>query len=168
MSYIIANDIIRKQSVQRTDYRKQSIRIFFKYEQFTKDCFKYVVLEFDHKPSIDEVKYEWINAINDLISNKIINGFTWNGEVVKLSQHDQLNYKMFYDLTIASQGKNLPLLIKVGDDTKPHYVTIKDVDTFVGFYNKMVSHIQQQLQQGWNIKDSVKWEQIEKEINDAY
>ncbi|WP_290200147.1 hypothetical protein, partial [uncultured Muribaculum sp.] len=56
----------------------------------------YMEAEFDHRPSVDEVKSLIEGWISDATRERIISGFTYEGVPVWLSAENQTNYERAY------------------------------------------------------------------------
>lgn len=112
--------------------------------------------EFDHKPTIAEVKETIISWYNEQINSDIQGNFTWNNMPVWLSIENQLNYKTAYDLATYTSGKILPTF-KFGTSENPIYYTFEDLDTLKDFYTQMASFVAETLSKGWKEKDSIDW-----------
>jgi hypothetical protein len=119
--------------------------------------------DFDHKPSIEEVKAVILGWYNAEIDRKILSGFKWNDLPVWLSSENQFNFKVAHDLTLQLQGSNLPMTMKLGEfsDGSPAYFDFISIEVFAGFYMSSIGYIQQTLAVGWAIKDSINWEDYE-------
>lgn len=112
---------------------------------------------FDHKPAADEIKSIIISLINKQTDEKILSGFKWNGINVWLSTENQINFKAAYDLAVQTNGTNLPIKFKLGEDAEgnPMYHTFSDIDTFTDFYVSAVKHITSCIGEGWTEKDNI-------------
>jgi hypothetical protein len=97
------------------------------------------------------------NYYNALVEEDIICGFEWNGMKAWLTNENQFNYKALYDLTIQTNGSNLPLTVKFGTTDNSIYYEFKSVDELKDFYLSMIEHIQNSLKKGWEKKDSINW-----------
>lgn len=109
-----------------------------------------------HKPSIDEIKSLIVGWYNSQINDRILSGFVWNDIPVWLSAENQSNFKAVYDLAFQTNGGNLPVRFKLGEDSesKPLYYTFEKMETLTDFYTKTVRYIQDTLSEGWELKDS--------------
>ena len=114
--------------------------------------------DFDHKPTLDEIKSVVTDWYNGQIDRKILSGFTYEGTPVWLSMENQMNIKAAYDLAVQNDGAGLPVRFKFGTDTEPVYKEFADVDTFKAFYLSAVAYVQQCYMAGWQEKDSINWE----------
>ena len=112
---------------------------------------------YDHKPTLAEMKSDINALINSMTDATIINGFSWNGKPVYLSQENQINFKAAYDLAVQTEGAILPIKFKLGEDSdgEPVYHTFTSLNAFSDFYTRAVSFITTALANGWEQKDSV-------------
>lgn len=113
---------------------------------------------FTYTPTLEEVKNIIFEFYNQEINKKILSGFKWKGMSVWLSNENQLNYKTIYDIAIQTNGGNLPIVFKFGETDSPQYYTFKTLEELSNFYLGTVKHIQMSLREGWQKKDSIKWE----------
>lgn len=96
----------------------------------------------------------YVNALTD---EKILSGFVWKDMPVWLSTENQFNFKAAYDLAVQTQGVNLPVTFKLGEnDGNPVYYTFADMDDLMDFYISAIMFIQTCLAEGWQQKDSFK------------
>ena len=114
----------------------------------------YMEEDFNHKPSVNEVREVVLDWYNADIDAKIISGFKWQGKSVWLSTENQFNYKAAYDLAVQTGGQNLPVTFKLGTDEEPVYHEFKDTSELTDFYTKAIAYIQEVLARGWKEKDS--------------
>lgn len=117
---------------------------------------------FDYIPSLKEIQDVILEYYNKEINEEIYNGCIFNGMKVWLSLENQLNYKVMYDLTYQTNGKNLPVTLKLGDSDNPIYYDLKTIDDVSIFYLTTVNHIQETLKKGWLKKDSINWDNYKK------
>lgn len=112
-------------------------------------------------PNIEQVKSAVEGDINARTDKKILSGFVWNGKPVWLSSENQFNYKAAYDLAAQTDGASLPVKFKLGEDEEgnPVYHTFTSLNAFTDFYTKAIGYINQCLNDGWNEKDSINWEE---------
>lgn len=117
---------------------------------------------YDHKPSLDELRIDIENLINKETDNAIINGFVWEGKPVYLSTENQINFKVAYDLAIQSDGSTLPVKFKLGENKcgTPVYHLFQDLTSFTDFYTKVFTYISQCLNKGWKEKDNVDYQKL--------
>jgi hypothetical protein len=115
----------------------------------------YMEEEFDHKPSIDEIKSVITAYTNEQINAEIISTFKYKGNNVWLSQENQFNYKAAYDLAVQSGGTTLPVTFKFGTDEKPVYYKFTTMKDLSDFYISAMEYVQKSLEKGWKKKDEV-------------
>ena len=111
---------------------------------------------FTLKPSPGEIKSMIFGWYNSEINARILGGFIWNDIPVWLSSENQSNFKTAYDLAFQTTGANLPIKFKLGENLEgnPVYFTFEDLETFTDFYTKAITHIQNTLAIGWEMKDA--------------
>lgn len=119
--------------------------------------------DFVGKPTLKEVKEVIENWYNSQIDHKVVAEFSWRGYPVWLSQENQFNYKVAYDLASQMNGANLPLTVKLGEyeDKTPAYFTFENVEDFSDFYLSSAQYVQNTLTSGWGLKDSIDWKLYE-------
>lgn len=115
----------------------------------------YMEEEFDHRPTLDEIKAVVIGWYNSQIDEQIISGFKWNDCEVWLSSENQFNYKAAKDAAVETNGKTLPVTFKFGTDSAPRYWEFKTVEEISAFYYESMAYINSVLQNGWRVKDSI-------------
>lgn len=111
---------------------------------------------FDHKPTDTEILGTIVDYYNKKVDEKILSGYRWHDMPVWLSTENQFNYKSVYDL--ASQDETiLPIKFKMGEDAEGNvlYHTFVTLDELRDFYMGAIQHIQQCLNEGWELKDGV-------------
>lgn len=113
--------------------------------------------QYDHKPTIAEIKSDINALINKLTDATILSGFSWNSKPVYLSQENQMNFKAAYDLAVQLDGAILPIKFKLGEDAdgNPVYHTFTSLNAFTDFFTRAVAFITAALNEGWQLKDSV-------------
>lgn len=114
--------------------------------------------EFNHKPTLSEVKELITSWYNSIIDEKILSGFKFKDIPVWLSSENQFNYKAAYDIAVQKNGANLPIKFKLGTDEEPVYVTFNSVEELEEFYIQSVYYIQNTLNEGWEMKNNINWE----------
>lgn len=120
------------------------------------------------KPTINLIKYLITNFYNNDVNQQIYEGFKWNGYTVYLTNENQFNYKAMYDIAIQTNGSNLPVTIKVGDNKDiyaSNYITFNTIDEFKNFYMSMINYIQKCTTEGWKNKDSVDYDVFEEALS---
>lgn len=121
------------------------------------DGISYEEYEFNHKPSLDEIKDVILDYYNSKIDDKILSGFSWNGMQVWLSKENQFNYKATFDLAMQTNGSNLPIVFKFGTTSEPIYYSFTTIEELNDFYTKAIAYINATLKTGWNEKDAIDW-----------
>lgn len=119
----------------------------------------------NHKPTIEEVKEIVLNGMNEIIDQRILEGFEWAGMKVWLSTENQFNYKAAYDLAVQTKGASLPVTFKFGTTEEPVYHEFLDLESFTDFYTQAMGYINSQLAEGWEEKDSVDWSEYKALLN---
>ena len=111
---------------------------------------------FNHIPTQNEVLNLIINHVNSLTDAKILNGFVWNGTSVWLSTENQFNFKAAYDVAVQTNGANLPIKFKLGEDAngEPVYHVFENMAEFSDFYTSAIAFIMTALNDGWVEKDA--------------
>lgn len=111
-------------------------------------------------PSFEQIKNAIITDINARTDQKILSGFVWNGKNIWLSEENQKNFSEAQRIALMSNGGNLPIAFKLGEDEEgnPVYYEFTTVEELTQFYLSAVAYIQQCLTEGWNKKDNINWE----------
>lgn len=117
---------------------------------------------FNYIPELSDIKKVVLDYYNKQIDERILNGLVWNGMKIWLSSENQFNYKAAYDLAFQTNGTNLPIYFKFGDETEPVYHEFKTLDEISDFYITSINYIQSVLQQGWTEKESIDWNIFQK------
>lgn len=114
----------------------------------------YMEVEFNHKPTDEEIRDTIVSGINQQTDQAILSGFTYKGHMVWLSSENQFNYKAAYDLALQTQGATLPVTFKFGTDDDPNYYQFETLEEFTDFYMQVLTFIQMTLANGWKKKDA--------------
>lgn len=122
---------------------------------------EYMEEDFDHKPTMEEIRALVIGWYNTNIDTEIVSGFVWNGTSVWLSTENQFNYKTAFDAAVMSNGTTLPVKFKFGTDEEPVYHEFTTIDELSDFYYKAIAYVQSVLEKGWTIKDSLDFSKYE-------
>lgn len=69
--------------------------------------------EFNHQPTIEEVKNIITEYYNHITNQKILTGFSFQGNAVRLSTENQFNYKTAYELAVQTNGATLRIRNRV-------------------------------------------------------
>lgn len=115
----------------------------------------YMEEEFDHQPTIDEIKSLIIGWYNSQIDKDVLSGMVYNGVQVWLSSENQFNYKVAYDLAIQTNGESLPVVFKFGTEDEPVYKQFNTINELTNFYIQAMTYVQNILAKGWQVKDSI-------------
>lgn len=109
---------------------------------------------YDHKPTVREIKQDISDLINADTSRKILTGMTWKGIPLWLSQENQRN------ISDAVRAATLPVRLKLGEDEdgNPIYYIFEDSNELTELYNAVWEHIRSSLDYGWREKDSVDYD----------
>lgn len=133
---------------------------------------KYMYMQqFDHKPSLAEIKALILDTINNDVNERIVSGFVWEAQDgtryrVWLSIENQQNYKAIYDLAVQMGGQGvLPVTFKFGTTEEPTYHTFETLEELQTFYIQSVRFIQETYQWGWAEKDNIDWSNYEHDID---
>lgn len=126
-----------------------------------------VTVELDHRPTVEDVRNAFIDYVDKQTDERILSGMVWNGKPVWLSSESQFNFKAAHDLAVQTEGANLPVTFKLGEEEgrKPVYHTFEDFVELTDFYTSSVKHILDCLNEGWQEKDSFDAEEYEKLLN---
>lgn len=122
---------------------------------------KYIFQQyFSMKPSLEEVKKIVIDTINEETQSKIMSGFKWKGNLVWLSEANQLNYSRDFAVAYYCERKGedyaLPTY-KFGTDDKPVYYLFETFEEFMQFSKSWSQHIADAVSEGWNEKNNINW-----------
>jgi len=109
--------------------------------------------------TLDDIKEAILSDINAQTDEKILTGFVWEEKPVWLSSENQFNFKAAYDLAVQTKGKSLPVKFKMGEnaDGEPVYHTFETIEEFTDFYTKAITYINKCLNEGWEMKDNINW-----------
>lgn len=113
--------------------------------------------DYDHKPTVAEIRHDVEELVNAQTDAKILSGLVWNGKPVYLSTENQFNFKAAHDLAYQTDGANLPIKFKLGEnaDGESVYHTFTKKEVLTDFVAKIFAHIQSAIKAGWNEKDSM-------------
>ena len=109
---------------------------------------------YDHKPTVREIKQDISGLINAETERKILTGMTWKGIPLWLSQENQRN------ISDAVRAATLPVRLKLGEDEdgNPIYYIFEDSNELTELYKAVWEHIRSSLEYGWREKDSVDYD----------
>lgn len=111
---------------------------------------------FDHKPTTEEVKSAITEQINSNTKKAIVEGYNWDGVTVWLSDENQRNYTLAYNLSKDGILGKLPT-VKLGSEEEPVLHTFKDATELTTFVQGMQQHIQSCLESAWDEKEQIDW-----------
>ena len=111
--------------------------------------------DYGYKPIESELKEDIVEHINNLTDAKILTGFTYEGSLVYLSAENQFNYKAAFDLCMLTDGSNLPVTFKFGQEDAPKYRQFNTKEELREFYLLAVSFVSKTLAEGWAEKDMI-------------
>lgn len=127
-------------------------------EEDTDYC-TYMYEELNGIYSSEYIKNMILKYFNNEIDKKILSGFVWNNKPVWLSEENQKNFSEAQRIAVMSNGANLPIVFKLGEDEHgdPIYHEFTSTEELTQFYLAAVAYIQQCLTEGWQKKDSIDW-----------
>lgn len=145
--------------------RLQIYRVRWDFQPYTgenmEEGVSFIEAQINHKPTLDEIKNIVLEGFNRDIDYKILTGFVWRGMSVWLSMENQFNYKSICDVTIQTNGANLPVTLKFGTMENPQYYEFQTKEDILDFYSKSMTFINDTIQEGWEAKDSIDWTQYD-------
>jgi hypothetical protein len=127
-----------------------------------------MITQLSYKPTLENIKKIILDWYNKDIDKKIMSGFVWKDMQVWLSSENQFNYKAAYDLAVQTNGANLPIKFKFGSTEDPIYYTFESIGDLQDFYISAINFINTTLNEGWNKKDSINWEDYKIWLNNFY
>lgn len=143
--------------VECVNVRKDKWRVRWDVQTGEDGAVNYMEQEFDHRPTIDEIRQLIIGWHNAQIDERILSGFRWRDMPVWLSSENQFNYKAAYDLAVQTDGATLPVVFKFGTDDTPVYHQFDTVDELREFYMAAMEFVTRTLGDGWKQKDTLDW-----------
>lgn len=122
----------------------------------------------DGTPTLDSIKAAITADINRRTTERITSTLSWNQKPVWLSTENQQDWKGEYDRALQTDGANLPLKFKIGEqeDGIPVYHTFTSVNAFGDFWAACLQHIHLCLADGWQKKDEMDWSLYETQSED--
>lgn len=115
----------------------------------------YMEEEFQHKPTVEEIRKTIIGWYNRQTDEAILSGFEYDGNMVWLSSENQFDYKAEHDLAVQTGGATLPVTFKLGTDEQPEYKTFDNLGQLTEFYRQTVLYIRETLAAGRKRKDAL-------------
>lgn len=146
--------------------KKDKWKVRWAIETIADGTAEYMEEDFNHKPTIEEIKGIIIDWYNSNISAEIVSGFVWNGTSVWLSNENQFNYEAAFYAAVMSEGKTLPVKFKFGTDDEPVYHEFTTIDELADFYYKGLAYVQGVLNKGWDVKDSLDFTVYDDTVSD--
>lgn len=103
--------------------------------------------DFDHKPTGDEIRSLFVEMVNEEVQQRILTGFTYDGDPVWLSTENQLNFR---------SAPNMPVRFKLGEDNhgNPVYRNFTSQNSLTAFNKAIANYIAECLNDGWTRKDA--------------
>ena len=130
---------------------------FVAYQQWRSEAKKIAREAVGIHASADEIMAEKVAEIDSDTDRKILREHIWNGNPVWLSSENQFNYKAAFDIAVQTNGQNLPITFKLGEnDGNNIYHTFESVHELQEFYLSCVKHINDCLMEGWTAKEGLK------------
>ena len=113
------------------------------------------------KPTLAFVRDMILTQINANTHERILQGMTWAGHMVWLSEENQLNYAR--DFAVAyyceKNGEQYSLpTYKFGTDETPIFYTFESFEEFKQFSKAWAQHVSDTVRAGWDEKANVDWE----------
>lgn len=104
--------------------------------------------DYDHRPTMAEVKTDIEELINEQVQERIRRGIVYETMPVFLSEENQLNFRCV---------PTVPVRFKLGEfsDGKPAYRVFETREELADFNEAIANHIAQCLNTGWDEKDAV-------------
>lgn len=143
--------------IERVNPMKNKWHVRWDEKEVNETNASYMEEEFDHKPTIDEIRAVITGWHNEEIDQKILSGFRWRDMPVWLSSENQFNFKAAFDLAYQTSGETLPVTFKFGTDDEPVYHVFETLDEMQEFYMASIAYMQQVLNEGWKKKGAVNW-----------
>lgn len=146
--------------VECTDKRRQTYIVRTdiqpKQTEESPDGVTFIQHQFDHKPTMADVKEFVLGVIDEQVKKKIISGMVWQEKPVWLSMENQLNFA----------HATAPVMLKIGEDTAMsaiyhEFQTAAELEAFNAACNAWK---QQCLTDGWAEKDAVDWDVYEEQL----
>lgn len=112
----------------------------------TDDGAEWLEHDFDHRPTANELRRLYDEYTNSQVKDKILNGMTYDGTRIYLSDENQRNFLSAFFV---------PAEFKVGEDDEGNavYKKFTILTKLTAFKTAVFTHIQQCLKEGWEKKD---------------
>ena len=140
----------------------KSYILFFGYGEDSMGGYNYRH-RFDHKPTEEELRAVIEAHVNEQTQERIVGGYQWKGKQVWLSGENQQNYTSDYLAGV------LPVKVRVYNPYAEASGTVALLETpeeLADFYNGMVQHVRQCIEDGWSVKDSVDYYTLLNQIDE--
>lgn len=140
----------------------KSYILFFGYGEDSMGGYNYRH-RFDHKPTEEELRAVIEAHVNEQTQERIVGGYQWKGKQVWLSVENQQNYTSDYLAGV------LPVKVRVYNPYAEASGTVALLETqeeLADFYNGMVQHVRQCIEDGWSVKDSVDYYTLLNQIDE--
>lgn len=113
--------------------------------------------DYDHQPTLAEIKADIEGLINGIVAKNIREGFEFDGDPVWLSEENQLNFCATH---------TVPVRFKLGEreDGTPVYRTFKLQRDLTEFNRAVSGYINECLTEGWDEKDSIDYSVFEEAL----
>lgn len=128
-------------------------------EQLDENSYKWKYFIMNKKPTLVDIKNEINSYVNEKTRKAIETQFYWNDMNIKLTLENQIDYKLLFDTTMLQDGSNLPEKLKFKVKNENIYYEIESIEEFKDFIIKMNNHIRYCIQVGYNIKESINYEE---------
>lgn len=109
--------------------------------------------DYDHRPTMEELKADIEELINEKVSERILSGFSYEGKPVSLTREKQLDFR---------STPSVPVRMKLGEeaDGTPVYHTFETQRELTAFNKAVSDYINQCLNEGWDEKDAVDYNEF--------
>ncbi len=119
-------------------------------------------LRYSYRPRLENIKKDIVEAINEIVREKILQGLQFRGLLVWLSAENQRNYTNWFTMAMINES-NLPITVRLGTDEEPEEVTFNTLEEITEFYETVENHIKNTIDEGRMMKKSINWEDYENE-----
>lgn len=126
------------------------------------DEMTYLIREFDHLPSTEEIVELIATIYNRECDEEIFSGSTYTTleenpvtKPIRLSMENQFNWIVGYLLTVDFGGMNLPEFIKIGSDDDIYIYRIESIEQYRHFIMSNLAHVKSCLQRCWQRKNEI-------------
>lgn len=116
--------------------------------------------KFRHRPTVEEVKANYQEAVNEDVRESILRGLKFEGHLVWLDAASQRNY-LAKAVQVQGGTDVLPIEVKLGTDEAPYFKTFETAEEYMVFFNLVTDHITKCQRDGWEVKEDVEWSDFE-------